>query len=119
MSSPEAPEEMLLRSRATGAATSVLIAVANRWIEKWSELAARVDAGELLDGRASIYTGETYAEARDRWTAYRELLLQSLPARAWDVCPSRGVGSPPEHVIDSEDCRTMRIERDRSRGGDR
>lgn len=72
---PESVEEMLARADAeTTCDVSVLIEVADRWIAKWSDLADREEAGEFLDGRASIYTGETYAQARDRWQEYRDRL---------------------------------------------
>lgn len=48
------------------------------WCESWhahySRLAERMAAGEALDGRASIYTGETYAEARDRYSELHALI---------------------------------------------
>lgn len=50
------------------------VAIARR--DRWARLAERVEAGEHLDGRASIYSAETYAEARDRWEAYRLLLVE-------------------------------------------
>lgn len=77
---PETPQAMLERARSdylgTGTASAqVLIDVAVSHRDKWTRLAERVEAGEVLDGRASIYSGETYAEARDRWEAYRALLV--------------------------------------------
>lgn len=54
------------------------VAIAHR--DKWAELAERVAAGERLDGRASIYTDESYAQARDRWAAYLDLLTGHLAA---------------------------------------
>lgn len=55
-----------------------LLDVAAQHVEKWGRLVERQEAGERLDGRASIYTGETYAERRDRWAAYRDLLVDHL-----------------------------------------
>lgn len=79
-SRPEQPEAMLQRALDeyldTGRCdVQRLIDVAVSYREKWSQFADRVDAGEHLDGRASIYTGETYAEAAQRWETYRSLLV--------------------------------------------
>lgn len=60
------PQQMLERALAelrTGASPEQLLATAARWIDKWARLAELVEAGEVLDGRASIYSGETYAQA--------------------------------------------------------
>lgn len=79
--SPLSPEQMLAQAKPLlrkGAEPERMLQVAGRWVEKWARLAERVENGEHLDGRSSIYTGETYAEARDRWIAYRELLLEEL-----------------------------------------
>lgn len=78
---PRTPEEMLRRAvlhLEDGGTPQSLLDTASKWIEKWAELAARVENGEHLDGRSSIYTGETYAQARDRWATYRGLLLDHL-----------------------------------------
>ncbi len=79
----ETPEQMLERARAgiaTGANPQNLLRVAIQWRDKFALLVEEQEAGAQLDGRASIYTGETYAEARDRWEAYRALLLEELRA---------------------------------------
>lgn len=85
----EQPEAMLQRAideyLDTGrCGVQQLIDVAVSYRDKWAELAARVEAGEYLDGRASIYTGETYAEARDRWEHYRQLLVDHVRGVAGD-----------------------------------
>lgn len=54
------------------------VAIAHR--DKWARLVEEQEGGAVLDGRANIYTGETYAEARDRWEAYRALLVEELRA---------------------------------------
>lgn len=56
----------------------VLLDVAIKYRDKWARLAEQVEAGEHLDGRASIYTGETYAEAADRWECYRRQLIEHM-----------------------------------------
>lgn len=79
---PESPEQMLERAQAHlagGAAPRRLLDVAIAHRDKWARLVEE-ENGAVLDGRASIYTGETYAAARDRWEAYRVLLLQELRA---------------------------------------
>lgn len=80
-SRPEAPEQMLQRALddyldAGRCDVQRLIDVAVAYREKWSSYADQVEAGERLDGRASIYTGETYAEAAQRWETYRALLVE-------------------------------------------
>lgn len=78
---PETPEQMLARALAVLEGTTTpeaLLAVAARHIEKWGRLVEEQEAGADLDGRASIYTGETYEQARDRWDAYRRLLVDHL-----------------------------------------
>lgn len=77
----ETPRQMLVRAERSlqrGADPQALLDVAVQYVEKWGRLAEQVEAGEQLDGRASIYTGETYAQARDRWDAYRALLVDHL-----------------------------------------
>lgn len=79
--STESPEQMFQRALVgldTGRDPQVLLDVAIVHIEKWGRLAEDVEAGVPLDGRANIYTGETYLEARVRWEAYRDLLLDHL-----------------------------------------
>lgn len=78
---PESPEQMLERAEeriARGCDPQRLVAVAIAWRDKWAQLVEEQEAGAVLDGRSSIYTGETYAEARDRWEAYRVLLVEVL-----------------------------------------
>lgn len=75
------PEEMVAQARqgiAGGSDPQVLLAVAIAWRDKWARLVEEQENGAVLDGRASMYTGETYAEARDRWEAYRVLLVDEL-----------------------------------------
>lgn len=79
-------EQMLTRAVeqiAQGVDPQRLVDVGLAWHEKWARLAEEWDshgdrAPLLMDGRASIYTGETYAEARDRWQAYLDLLSDHL-----------------------------------------
>lgn len=78
MTPVETVPAMLARAEETGAPTDLLVRVAEAYIAKMGQAAAEVEAGAHLDGRASIYTGETYAQARDRWTAYRDALLASV-----------------------------------------
>lgn len=75
MAAPPTPEWMLAEARTVDKPVEHLVAVADHWIAKWTDLADQVAAGADLDGRTNIYTGETYAEGRDRWTTYRGLLL--------------------------------------------
>jgi hypothetical protein len=78
---PETPEQMLARALVVleGSVTpEAMLRTAGQWIAKWSRLVEEQESGVELDGRANIYTGETYAEARDRWIAYRGLLLDHL-----------------------------------------
>lgn len=78
---PPTPEKMLERALVVleGTVTpDALLRTASDWIAKWSRLVEEQESGIELDGRASIYTGETYAQARDRWAAYRGLLLDHL-----------------------------------------
>ena len=78
---PDTPQKMLERAEVhlgEGAEPQHLIDVAAAHEEKWARLVEQQKAGVQLDGRASIYTGETYAQARDRWAAYRGLLLDHL-----------------------------------------
>lgn len=83
---PRTPQQMLqraVRGIETGKDPQRYVDVANAWVEKWARLAEEWDshgdrAAERMDGRASIYTGETYAEARDRWRAYLDLLNAHL-----------------------------------------
>jgi hypothetical protein len=78
VSSVETPAQMLERAQAKiadGVDPQRLIDVAIAHRDDWAALVERQEAGELLDGRASIYSGETYAQARDRWEAYLELLV--------------------------------------------
>lgn len=84
---PMTPAEMLADARgliAEGKDPQRLIDVAIAHRDKWARLVEEQGAKEgtpqRLDGRASIYTGETYAEARDRWEAYRVLLVEELRA---------------------------------------
>lgn len=75
------PQAMLTGARfriSEGADPQRLIDVAIAWRDKWARLVEEQEAGAVLDGRASMYTGETYAEARDRWEAYRVLLVEEL-----------------------------------------
>jgi hypothetical protein len=75
------PEGMLALAQvmlADGADPAVLLRVAIAHRDKWARLVERQEAGEVLDGRASIYSGETYTQARDRWDAYRVLLLAEV-----------------------------------------
>lgn len=89
---PPSPDDMLARALATPAATPErLLGVAEVWIGRWSALADEHAAGAHLDGRADIYSGETYAEARDRWTTYRDLLRRRWP----DVIPEQPPASRP------------------------
>ena len=86
--STETPEQMFARAKVGldgGRDPQQLLDVAIVHIEKWGRLAEDVEAGVPLDGRANIYTGETYAEARDRWERYRDLLLDHLrgPDGVW------------------------------------
>lgn len=79
---PRTPEAMLAltlaRLQAGTADPQHALTVAGLWVEKWGRLVEREAAGEKLDGRASIYTGETYAEAHARWDTYRGLLVDHL-----------------------------------------
>jgi hypothetical protein len=81
-SAPESPESMLARAEQAIAAgkdpqTLIRVAIAHR--DHWGRLEeGRAAEPEKFDGRASIYTGETYAQARDRWDAYRLLLVEDL-----------------------------------------
>lgn len=80
-STVETPAEMLERALVNleqGADPDRLLRVAVVWEEKWARLVEEQEAGAQLDGRASIYTGETYAEARDRGASYRGHLLDHL-----------------------------------------
>jgi hypothetical protein len=81
-SAPETPASMFGRAQnaiAGGKDPQTLIRVAIAHRDHWSRLEeGRAAEPEKFDGRASIYTGETYAEARDRWDAYRLLLLEDL-----------------------------------------
>jgi hypothetical protein len=64
---------------AEGKDPQVLLRVAIAHRDHWGRLEeTRAAAPDKFDGRASIYTGETYAQARDRWEAYRVLLLDEL-----------------------------------------
>src|SRR5690348_1406746 len=56
---------------------------ATSWRDFWGNLADQWiaygdEAPRKMDGRASIYTGETYGEAHDRWSEYRATLVQRL-----------------------------------------
>lgn len=83
---PESPADMLERAverieRGHDSQRLVDVAIAHR--DKWARLAEEWDShGEaaplVMDGRASIYTGETYAAARDRWQGYLDLLNDHL-----------------------------------------
>ena len=83
---PRTPGQMLAHAVAQiegGADPQRLVGAGIAWHEKWARLAEEWDghgdrAPQLMDGRASIYTGETYAEARDRWQAYLDLLHDHL-----------------------------------------
>lgn len=78
---PESPADMLERAQermARGCDPQRLVDVAIARRDKYARLAEEQGAGAVLDGRSSIYTGETYAEARDRWEAYRVLLVAEL-----------------------------------------
>lgn len=79
--SPLSPEQMLAQAKPLlrkGSEPQRMVEVATKWRDKWARLAEAVEGGEQLDGRSCIYTGETYAQARDRWDAYRQLLLEEL-----------------------------------------
>lgn len=69
-----------------------LVAVADHYVTKWAALAAEQAATGKLDGRASIYTGESYAQARDRWTEYRAALVDD----AGPCCRGAAWGSDHE-----------------------
>lgn len=77
---PESPEKMLGRAvagMAEGKDPQRLLNVAIAHRDHWGRLEEqRAAAPERFDGRASIYTGETYAQARDRFEAYRVLLVE-------------------------------------------
>lgn len=78
---PLTPEQMFVTAKALiagGTDPAQLIDASIQWRDKWAALAERVEAGENLDGRASIYTGETYAEAATRWEAYRRRLIEHI-----------------------------------------
>lgn len=82
-SAPSTPEAMLVKARkilADGGDPGVLLRTAIHYRDRWARMVEEHDAKagtpQRLDGRASIYTGETYAEARDRWEAYRLLLVE-------------------------------------------
>lgn len=83
---PRTPQQMLQRALlgiGEGKDPQRYVDVAIAWVEKWARLAEEWDshgdrASQLMDGRASIYTGETYAEARGRWQAYLHLLTDHL-----------------------------------------
>lgn len=83
---PESPADMLERAQermARGCDPRRLVSVAIAHRDKWARLVEEWDshgdrAAALMDGRASIYSGETYVEARDRWEAYRLLLVEEL-----------------------------------------
>lgn len=79
---PPTPEQMLAKARrilADGGDPAVLLRTAihyrDRWARMLEEQGLRAGTPQRLDGRASIYTGETYAQAYDRWEAYRLLLV--------------------------------------------
>lgn len=61
-----------------GSDPQTLVDAAIAWREKWARLVEEQESGVQLDGRASIYTGETYTQARHRWAAYLELLTDHL-----------------------------------------
>jgi hypothetical protein len=86
--STETPEQMFARALVGldgGRDPQQLLDVADQHIDKWGRLAEDVAEGLPRDGRSNIYTGETYAEARDRWERYRDLLLDHLrgPDGVW------------------------------------
>lgn len=78
---PETPEKMLERALVVlegSVSPEALLRVADQHIEKWARLVEEQASGVELDGRANIYTDETYAEALARWNAYRGLLIDHL-----------------------------------------